>query len=419
MNYIVSETLRDKFNNYTVVRSIAVLLDKDDIGAVILHSTSEAPFKVGMAISELHTKKGISKFAYLNDTPDAMIRLCISGLGGLIIEDEWYFEDEAELDILLTEYIEEELAIVPTYKNNKSFYIVSDFIQAFIRKDKRIYTNFYLETVQSAIKNLGERIQQKDLVIDDLGESASRIFHEASIKISEMQKARLDLDSRLKELMETANAQSMSPRSNTGSVFYFPSVSHMSTAKVIQIREVSPCRYLTSFILAFRDYLRGVHGKSAKVIVVHQKGRGVLKRYSWVKSDLPDDNFTSITEESKGNRELYSSRLVNTNVPQRDVIIDLLKDEELVIVIDRLYSNEGIVRSRVKTFYGVSGASDLKRFSLNPNQCIFSVREYPNCLAYIPTILDYSDVIDTRRGQYQRVCESTFDKLAKRFEIIT
>ena len=408
MRVIVSTEVDDNFSNYKVVRSFSDLNEFNKIDCIIIHKYDESDFDAGLRISELY-KKGVSRFIYACSTPSLSTKMAIIGVDGDYVQDEFYFEDEAELDGLL-EMLgvsgNEELAV-----SDSSIAVISDFIKAFMRKEERVNTPIYLESVQNALASLQSTNTQLATEKKDMGLTAVGIFEQARGIIDSMDSQHKLLTRQLNELQDTMKEDTSSPRSmfGGGGVNYFPSVSYTGRTKVLLIREYSPCRYLTSFILAYHHHLQYDVRKNAKVIFVHQKGQGVLLRYS---------DFANITQESLNNTDLFTRDKVSTNTPKKEVIRGLLQQgDDIAIVVDRLYGAQDIVTGRVKKVCAVGGFSDLKRYNLKPENTIFPVSTHPNGLITLPTIKNFPFDVDSRIASYHKSCSQSYKILDKILEV--
>lgn len=406
MRVIVSNVLEDIFRNYKVVsrvRDVQALVEEgNDISYIIIHKTDEEDLQIGVGISSLVNKVPNCKFAYISEDMAATIVMAIKGAGGLVVEDEFYFEDEDELDALLGDEENEDDAAALC---ESSIVVVKDFVTAFVRGEGRINTPAYLDQVTAAVTDLALRTQEQTLQLQQMGNSAMTIFAQVMQLIRKMDDARLELQNRIDGLTELSEKASHSPREKFGGVSFFPPVDYVGTAKVLVIRELSPCRYLTWFLLSYYKHVMYVKNKRAKLVIVHAKGKGAAKKYS---------DFTSITQESINDENLYNADLIATNNPKKEVMTKILRNgANVVIVVDRLYGgdNPPIVKGKVHMLNAVSGMSDLTRYKVAAKDCIFSTTSVPNAFITISTIKNFARDMDNRVALYNSACEEDFNKL--------
>ena len=402
MKVIISTELEDKYNNYIVVRDFKAVRNLKGVTVLILHKVEGlSDFDAGVFISNFY-KDGIKSFVYINSNPSKVIKTVINGVGGTTYEDEFYFDDEDELTALL-----DDLGL-DTSTNSlvlSSTQIVKDFIGAFSRGEERIQAPVYLEQVNQAVNELSELTHKQELQINEMGVSAIEVFERASSIIVSMNDQKKILEKQLEEFEESQALKQMSKQSNafSSAIMFFPSFKYVGTSKVLNIRELSPCRYLTSFLLAYTHHIHFNLNKRVKFIIVHQKGKGIADKYS---------EFTAITQESMGISSLYDNEIIATNNPKKDVMQKLTHlDDDVIIVLDRLYSATDIITGRVVKVNAVSGLSDINRYKVKPDTCIFPITSQPNELFNIPLIKNYPKEIDMQYAVYTQTCKNQFDIL--------
>lgn len=410
MRVIVSNYLKDNFKGYTVVSSFKEVRLLQDIQCLIIHRYSESDFEAGMFLSEFN-KKGIPNFVYISENPSTTLKMMLNGMNGTVLEDEFYFDDEEELNVVLEDIGLEDNSETEIVASNTS--IISDFIKAFAKGEDRIKSPIYIEQVNNALNELTTTTSQQQVLIKDMGTAAVSTFERASSLISSMSEQRKLLQKQLEELEESHNASvSNSPRNKFGGggISFFPSYKYTGSAKVLLIRELSPCRYLTSFILGYNHHVHIELNKRVKLIFVHQKGAGVSAKYSGI--------CTSITQESMQEDNLYDAPIIATNNPKQEVMKELThKNDEVIIVVDRLYGSQDIINTRVVKINAVSGLTDLNRFKVKAEDCIFTTSAHPQGLLCIPTIKGYAADADTRYALYNRTCKESFIILDKLLQL--
>lgn len=403
MRVVVSTEIEDNFNNYVVVDSLDKCLQLKGVDIIILHKLKDDGFNAGVAISQLH-KEGVSTFIYIAEDPVAVIRMAIKGVGGYYYEDEFYLEDEDELNALIDEI--NNTSDTGTELATTSASIVSSFIQAFARGDEKIKAPVYLQQVNQAVNELCTITHQQEIQISTMGNSAIEIFERASSIIKNMDEQRRIIEKQLDEIANSQAVVTSSKPTLDNSVNAFSPFHYNSSAKVLLIRELSPCRYLTSFVLAYAQYIRYTLNKRVKLIFVVQRGAGVLSKYN---------NFPKITEQPTAyDNTLYSSDIVVTNCPKRDVMKKLTSTGmDIYIVVDRLYGIKDIVTGRCTKVNAVSGFSDLARYNVKADTCIFPITSVKGEFFCIPSIKGFPSDVDARYMAYGKVCEEGYKKLDK------
>ena len=409
MNIIVSSELNgDKFNNYIVVDSFKRASEVKGITTLIIHKFKESDFDAGVFISNLHNS-GISNFVYITDSPSSTMLMVIKGVDGNYIEDEFYFDDEEELDALLEDLGMESQNEESTDLAAPALDVLSDFIQSFVRGEERIKAPLYLEQVKDAVTALSTITQQQELQLTTMGNSAIEIFERASTIIKGIDSQRKIIEKKLEEIeFSAANATSSKPSFGNNVMFFTP-YKYIGNSKVLVIREYAPCRYLTSFVLGYLNHLHYELNKRPKLIFVHQKGQGVSAKYS---------DYTAITQDSMNIASLYDAEIVATNNPKKEVLRDLLmKPNDVIIVVDRLYGKDTIVTGRVTTVNAVGSKSDIKRYNIKPEDTIFSITSQPKQLFCLAMIKSFPPEVDARIAAYTQVMQPKYVQLDTRLGI--
>lgn len=406
MRIIISDKLSDKYRNYKVMKSCKEVLEaisKDPdfasgVEMMIIHHTPEQSLQTGMGLSKF-VKSGIKQIHYVSNPLDPGVQMAVNGVGGKCIGDEFYFEDEEELDALLADIDQQTFSLA---QNN--VYILRDFLQAFTRGDEHINAPVYLDQVNSALVELANTTQRQELQIAQMGNSAIETFEQASKILSSLQEQIKRSAKQIEDLQEAHDNAASQRRSSFGTTGnFYPSVAYVGTTKVLCVRELSHCRYLTSFMMAYRHHLAYVKNKRAKLVVAYAGGPGVAKKYG---------DFTTITQESYQNDDLYSADLVATNIPRRDIMLHLMKTgEQVVLVLDRLYGDQPIMKSKVTLINAVSGTSDLQRYGVRAKDCIFSTVKHPECLFALSHIRAFPADSDGRYAAYTSAFEKQFEML--------
>lgn len=415
MRVIVSTSITENYSHYTIVPSIAQVLDMENVDCVILHSYSDNDVIFASAIADIR-KKFSCNFFYITSQPKAVVVLLLNGIQGIIIEDDFYYENEADLDDLLESYgvNSTSLAVSDT---QSSLSIVRDFVASYARGEERCSLPYFIQQTNLALTELESVIGRQELQIQEMGSSAIEVFKRASGYITALEEKNKVFSQQLESLTQQSNA----PRRQfgAGGISFFPTVKYnpSPTKKVLVIREFSPCKYLTSFILSYQTYLKTMKNKRVKVVFTVQKGKLIYTKYS-------SDMFSFISQESVAKNELYGRDIIVTNAPQNQVLTKIIDTGtyDIVIVVDRLYGGDVILNGNgVKHLAAVGGSSDLSRFKLNPRSCIFSHIDYQGSFLTIPTISKYppASAIDMRVSAYAQMCnmQKLYDKMDNFIEV--
>lgn len=401
MKVIVSTELDDNFTKFVVVNSFKKVKELQGVTTLIIHKYKESDFDAGVFVSQFHNN-GIDQFIYISSSPSSTLQMVLKGVNGYYYEDEFYFEDEEELSTLL-----EDLGMEDEDENTSlatsALNVVNDFVSSFAKGDERIKAPLYLENVTSAVNELSLLTHQQELQLNTMGASALEVFEKASAIIRNMDAQNKNIEKKLEELENQQNNSFSSKPAFGNSIMFFSPYKYIGNSKILLIREYAPCRYLTSFVMGYLHHLHYVLNRRPKLIFVHQKGAGVSAKYA---------DFTSITQESMNMSSLYDNEIIATNNPKKEVMKDLLtKQNDVIIVVDRLYGNQDIVSGRVTKINAVGSRSDIARYKVRPEDTIFSITRQPKELFTLPTIKNFPTEIDARYAAYTQVLGSKYEIL--------
>ena len=401
MKVIVSTELDDNFTKFVVVDSFKKVKELQGVTTLVIHKYKESDFDAGVFVSQFHNN-GIDQFIYISSSPSSTLQMVLKGVNGYYYEDEFYFEDEEELSTLL-----EDLGMEDEDENTSlatsALNVVNDFVSSFAKGDERIKAPLYLENVTSAVNELSLLTHQQELQLNTMGASALEVFEKASAIIRNMDAQNKNIEKKLEELENQQNNSFSSKPAFGNSIMFFSPYKYIGNSKILLIREYAPCRYLTSFVIGYLHHLHYVLNRRPKLIFVHQKGAGVSAKYA---------DFTSITQESMNMSSLYDNEIIATNNPKKEVMKDLLtKQNDVIIVVDRLYGNQDIVSGRVTKINAVGSRSDIARYKVRPEDTIFSITRQPKELFTLPTIKNFPTEIDARYAAYTQVLGSKYEIL--------
>lgn len=408
MKVIVSNRLRDSYKGYKVVAKLSDVVKISDVTCLILNTFEEEDFEVGIALSEL-TKKGVKRFAYISENISLVVKMLISGLDGLIEDADFYFECEDDLDALLDDFFSQRESESDLSANTE---IITEFLKGFANNDEKIKTPVFLEQVNSAVNALMVTNTENEVAIRDMSRATVDTFRHVSSALNAMEEQRCQLEEKLASFEASLQSQTRSRVPvDSGAAWVFPTYNYMGKSKILYIREYAPCRYLTSFVLAYAHYVNYNLAKKCKVVFIHGRGQGILKKYS--------SGFTCITQESEGNKSLYTNSVIATNNPRKSVMDDLTHTgEPLIIIVDRLYGSDSIISGqRITKLNAVSGLSDLKRFNLAIEDTIFPIVSIADSFGKISHLMKYPQDERTRLSKYFETMKDLFKKIDNKLGI--
>ena len=422
MNVIVSCDIdKTAFDNFIVVDSFSAIkkLGTPCIETLIIHHFKEKVFDVGIFINECKDS-GIKRFIYISENPDETIKMCLKGLNSYVYTTEDYLEDEEELKFLIDDIIQDENKNSTALSNvEQNVNILEEFIDGFKRKDPKIGAPIYLNRAQEAVNELSVVTQKQELQLTTMGEESRKIFSQARTIIEQLILQNKEREAQILEVQQNANTTAARVPMSSSVSIYSP-YSHFSAVPVLLFREYSPCRYLTSFVMAYEHYLHYQLNKRVKLIICHSKDAQISKKYT-------GNDFVAITDVSYKTTSLYDNEKIAINVPKKDLLKKLIdvSNIDIVIVVDRLYGNTPIIKGKhITTINAISGSSDVERFGLSNAfaDTIIPVSEfkYKGKLPFVTlkTIQDFPPEIDTRYAAYTLYYKEIFSKLDEKLKLV-
>jgi len=403
-----------EYEGYTIVSSLKELF-RSDVTDIVLHTPQGKPQDIVLDISALMNNRPNLKLVYINDNPVSLLRMAIDSLNGVCLTNTACLESADDLNSLFEDYA---LVNIQEATMLHNIEVLQNFIGEFISSNGNV-SSYNVTSAKRALTQLREEAHIPFEQARKIGTTAMEVLNETQDYLRQLNEQYIKLQEQLK-LLE-GKPKPIAPSFTSGTLFY-PTVeiNNIPLTKILYIKEYSPCRYLTSFLLAYRNYLNYKRNKRVKLVFVIQRGTCISKRY---------DFATMISQESAKDASLFKNDIIAVNVPQKQVIERLLNKDggnyDIVILVDRLYS-ANILKSSHKNFKkldAISGKSDITRYGLNTSNVILphislSGKEF----GFIPIIKSYpAEDENSRYVAYQHACgekgvlgdkdKSLYDKL--------
>lgn len=405
MNVIVTNSRR--YHGWTVVdklQDVSVMVGEIDF--LVYHKSLESAEDCVKNLSMIMQAHPEMVALYVRNKEDMVqaVRILVEGSGGKYIDDEFFLEDELQLNQLTKQW---KSMIALTEMSGVS--VISDFIHRYLQTGGKGITPGYLQVVKNAAESMALAYKDKSLEVLKLCESASDLFKGSVELIENIQEEQNNLErvvSDLKGKLQNGDMVTMSipvaPQ-----VGYFPRVSYMkSKVSIVRVKDLGRSPYLTSFMFGFRTYLQFVKKVRPRLIVLEPLGEifpKVYNRFSWV------------TQQSKNNMASYAGDVVFTNCPLKDVMDRLLSDPnyDTVIVLDRLLiTHQHLLNCAGEDpLYCVKGESFVKELKLNVKRCFSVVSEISGAMFTVPVFAEYPKDEDMRERKYLSECGTFYNMM--------
>ncbi len=408
MKIILSNQLNDNYADYRVVKTVKELKSlttNPDIECevLIINEFSENYYEVSMALTSFSKRFKNVVYLYIAARPNKELSNVMQGLNATTTGEVFYLSSEPDLNALVEELQgaaeTEETGLV----ENNNIKIIETYLGYIEENNPRAKVPVIRNQAKKAVTELTVDVARYKNEINEMGSTAFTICKKSQGMIEKLVNQHRITEKKIEKLQDVTNATQKRGLGLQNGIVDFPTFPYLGSKKVIVFKEYSPCRYLTSFVLGYANYLRFVNRKNVKVVIVHPKGKCYTQKYA---------EFTTISQESMNMESLYSEDLIATNIPKKEVLTKLVQsNSDIIIFIDRLYAEEDIVSGKTIRLNAVSGYSDIERYRVKPEQTIFPSINIPNAFYCIPTVSNYNTNIDARKAVYAQQCKECYDKI--------
>ena len=375
-----------------VVRSVKDVVTVTKSSFVVFESSDDlledaVSFLVGVVKRVLNTH-----LVYIASNPVPLIEEVIKGLGSQSLRDDSYLDDLNSYSELI-DYLE---------KGDTSLDEDED-----ISSEISVLDSFVSEQVENLSPIQRSMVQDSyDKVVGTLDEMTSKdVLREQLVNFAHVSRERvvsLEQDLKLKE-KEVAN---LAPRGGgfLAGTNNYPVYNYSGSAKVLVVKEHSPCRYLTSFLYAFAERQEKVNNIKTKLIVVSSKNYMTELRY---KGAFDEANPTTIVQ-SRG--RLMTSTKVYTTTPTAAVMDFLMQSlgYDLYVILDRTDKKEECVAGRgIKTVHAVSNLNHMRALKLEVKNTIVNDLGVQGQLGVLAMINNIGTKNDERIAKIQQGMDIT------------
>lgn len=394
-DYVI--TTKDiNLGNVKVVRSVKDVVTVTKSSFVVFESSDDlledaVSFLVGVVKRVLNTH-----LVYIASNPVPLIEEVIKGLGSQSLRDDSYLDDLNSYSELI-DYLE---------KGDTSLDEDED-----ISSEISVLDSFVSEQVENLSPIQRSMVQDSyDKVVGTLDEMTSKdVLREQLVNFAHVSRERvvsLEQDLKLKE-KEVAN---LAPRGGgfLAGTNNYPVYNYSGSAKVLVVKEHSPCRYLTSFLYAFAERQEKVNNIKTKLIVVSSKNYMTELRY---KGAFDEANPTTIVQ-SRG--RLMTSTKVYTTTPTAAVMDFLMQSlgYDLYVILDRTDKKEECVAGRgIKTVHAVSNLNHMRALKLEVKNTIVNDLGVQGQLGVLAMINNIGTKNDERIAKIQQGMDITITLL--------
>lgn len=390
-DYVI--TTKDiNLGNVKVVRSVKDVVTVTKSSFVVFESSDDlledaVIFLVGVVKRVLNTH-----LVYIASNPVPLIEEVIKGLGSQSLRDDSYLDDLNSYSELI-DYLEKgDTSLDEDEDISSEISVLDSFVSEQVENLSPIQRNMVQDSYDKVVGTLDE-MTSKDVLREQLVNFAH---------VSRERVVSLEQDLKLKE-KEVAN---LAPRGGgfLAGTNNYPVYNYSGSAKVLVVKEHSPCRYLTSFLYAFAERQEKVNNIKTKLIVVSSKNYMTELRY---KGAFDEANPTTIVQ-SRG--RLMTSTKVYTTTPTAAVMDFLMQSlgYDLYVILDRTDKKEECVAGRgIKTVHAVSNLNHMRALKLEVKNTIVNDLGVQGQLGVLAMINNIGTKNDERIAKIQQGMDIT------------
>ena len=390
-DYVI--TTKDiNLGNVKVVRSVKDVVTVTKSSFVVFESSDDlledaVSFLVGVVKRVLNTH-----VVYIASNPVPLIEEVIKGLGSQSLRDDSYLDDLNSYSELI-DYLEKgDTSLDEDEDISSEISVLDSFVSEQVENLSPIQRNMVQDSYDKVVGTLDE-MTSKDVLREQLVNFAH---------VSRERVVSLEQDLKLKE-KEVAN---LAPRGGgfLAGTNNYPVYNYSGSAKVLVVKEHSPCRYLTSFLYAFAERQEKVNNIKTKLIVVSSKNYMTELRY---KGAFDEANPTTIVQ-SRG--RLMTSTKVYTTTPTAAVMDFLMQSlgYDLYVILDRTDKKEECVAGRgIKTVHAVSNLNHMRALKLEVKNTIVNDLGVQGQLGVLAMINNIGTKNDERIAKIQQGMDIT------------
>lgn len=344
------------------------------INVLVIHKNQSDSRSVALVLT---SDKRIKKVLYVSspENVDHSIQMAVVANGGSLEEDEFYLEDEEDLEQLIaTKFSSKEVEV----RNGAS--LLEGFLRATNTGQDVQITPKYLETVRDAVNAVLELEDKSSKGMAAISKAGNDLTVRTTESLLEMQKQLGELKDTLQSVKSTGGGLIgvRKPLADDDPYFGYIPVSYNKPKKVILIKQLGNVPFLVSFMLGFRSYLMGQNtGYVPKFLFIVPQGKMYVNQYR---------EYQIVSKQTAGYKQFLSNDVCFTSIPDRERIDYFLSDDDrfsVYVVVDLTKTGTGhAIKSQLhKTVYAVSGATALEKHKLGAKDMYFSsIMEVPGAM---------------------------------------
>lgn len=395
-DYILTTRETKSFHGFERVRSVKDITKLTKKSYLIIESYDDKDFELALFLINSVMSLGIHQVAYVTDNPVQIIDELMKSINAYRAHLPESIETPENISALMRAMADEDKSDdQETLVENLE--VLTDFVNGKVEGEPKVKRRLITSSLQTIVSALDDTVFSDRLrrQIQDMIVSFIMNTNNLQREISKLEKEIVNLKA--------------STMSGANGISSFQQYTYVGNARVLLIKEHTPTRYLTSFLISFINYLSDVASVKSKLIIIDNNNDNLDIRYEGIKKA----DFETIRKEVA---TLTLSPVVYTATPNKSVLDTLFESVgvELFVVLDRTQKSINAVTGRsIKVANAVSSKSKMRKLNLNANETIVNDQADVSQLGMISLVESYPKMEDARILTLQQAFSNVMKNLAE------
>ena len=395
-DYILTTRETKSFHGFERVRSVKDITKLTKKSYLIIESHDDKDLELALFLINSVMSLGIHQVAYVTDNPVQIIDELMKSINAYRAHLPESIETPENISALMRAMADEDKSDdQETLVENLE--VLTDFVNSKVEGEPKVKRRLITSSLQTIVSALDDTVFSDRLrrQIQDMIVSFIMNTNNLQREISKLEKEIVNLKA--------------STMSGANGISSFQQYTYVGNARVLLIKEHTPTRYLTSFLISFINYLSDVASVKSKLIIIDNNNDNLDIRYEGIKKA----DFETIRKEVA---TLTLSPVVYTATPNKSVLDTLFESVgvELFVVLDRTQKSINAVTGRsIKVANAVSSKSKMRKLNLNANETIVNDQADVSQLGMISLVESYPKMEDDRILTLQQAFSNVMKNLAE------
>lgn len=395
-DYILTTRETKSFHGFERVRSVKDITKLTKKSYLVIESYDDKDFELALFLINSVMSLGIHQVAYVTDNPVQIIDELMKSINAYRAHLPESIETPENISALMRAMVDEDKSDdQETLVENLE--LLTDYVNSKVESEPKVKRRLITSSLQTIVSALDDTVFSDRLrrQIQDMIVSFIMNTNNLQREISKLEKEIVNLKA--------------STMSGANGISSFQQYTYVGNARVLLIKEHTPTRYLTSFLISFINYLSDVASVKSKLIIIDNNNDNLDIRYEGIKKA----DFETIRKEVA---TLTLSPVVYTATPNKSVLDTLFESVgvELFVVLDRTQKSINAVTGRsIKVANAVSSKSKMRKLNLNANETIVNDQADVSQLGMISLVESYPKMEDARILTLQQAFSNVMKNLAE------